>query len=81
MLCPNMPFISEMDNTIYRIVVEEGPAMGASFNIDRHELVIGRGDDIEICILDTAISKQHCRVEKIGRECALVDLNSQMGGA
>jgi HD-GYP domain-containing protein (c-di-GMP phosphodiesterase class II) len=68
-----------MDKTIYKIVVEEGPAMGASFVIDRQELVIGRGDDIEICILDTAISKTHCRVEKIGRECALVDLNSRNG--
>lgn len=68
-----------MDKTIYKIVVEEGPAMGASFVVDRHELVIGRGDDIEICILDTAVSKKHCRVEKIGRECALVDLNSRNG--
>ena len=46
---------------------------------DGQKLVLGRGEDADIQILDSGLSRQHCCVEKVGEDYFVNDLASTNG--
>ena len=46
---------------------------------DGQKLVLGRGEDADIQILDSGLSRQHCCIEKQGDEYFISDLSSTNG--
>ena len=46
---------------------------------DGQKLVLGRGEDADIQILDSGLSRQHCCVEKVGEDYFVSDLASTNG--
>jgi predicted component of type VI protein secretion system len=49
------------------------------FTITGQEFLLGRGDDCDLRVHDTAISRHHCLIRVRGREVSLVDLGSSNG--
>lgn len=46
---------------------------------DGQKLVLGRGEDADLQILDAGLSRQHCFVEKVGEDYFVNDLASTNG--
>ncbi len=59
------------------LFVQEGPQSGAVFVLDRDAVVVGRGEDCEVRLDDTFVSRRHFRVERVGEEHFLVDLGGR----
>lgn len=59
-------------------VTRDGQTL-ASYNLTKHEYVIGRSDLADIVIADTYISKVHAMLKVYGNAVMLIDLNSTNG--
>ncbi len=56
-----------------------GPSMGMRHVLTDKPIIIGRGDDCDIRVLDTSVSRRHVRLEKIGEEYYVLDMQSTNG--
>lgn len=56
-----------------------GPWMGLRHILTDKPLIIGRGEDCDIRVLDTSVSRRHVRLEKIGEEYYVLDMQSTNG--
>ncbi len=56
-----------------------GPSMGTRNVLTDKPIIIGRGDDCDIRVLDTSVSRRHVRLEKIGEEYYVLDMQSTNG--
>jgi len=56
-----------------------GPWMGMRHALTSQPLIVGRGEDCEIRVLDTSVSRRHARIEKIGDEFFVLDMQSTNG--
>jgi two-component system, cell cycle response regulator len=56
-----------------------GPWMGVRYPLDERPRIIGRGEDCDIRILDTSVSRRHVRVERIDGEFFVLDMQSTNG--
>lgn len=54
----NSPEVSD------RLVIVEGPNVGASFPLDKSRLLIGRGEECDIALGDTSVSRVHADIER-----------------
>jgi two-component system, cell cycle response regulator len=61
------------------LVMVEGDFLGEVYPINKSVVLIGRGDDADITISDTSISRRHSKIERIEDEYVLVDLGSTNG--
>jgi two-component system, cell cycle response regulator len=61
------------------LVVMYGQQLGRKFDLDRAELTIGRGDDVEIQIDQPSVSRRHARIDVSNLGAKLVDFNSTNG--
>lgn len=68
-----------MSKILFKLVVDEGPEKGTTFILTEEQSTIGRGENNSFCLLDTAVSKTHCRVLKTDDKAFLVDLGSKNG--
>ncbi|MBM4364541.1 MAG: FHA domain-containing protein, partial [Deltaproteobacteria bacterium] len=69
--------IRELPN---RLVMLSGPAVGASFPLLSRRLVIGRGEDCDLPVNDTSVSRVHAEIQAIeGGRYEVVDLESSNG--
>ena len=66
-------------DTAPRLVVQEGPQTGISFNLNEDQLRIGRGDDLEIVLQDPMTSRMHARVDWQDGQAGIEDLGSSNG--
>lgn len=62
-----------------RLVVEQGKLAGYGFDLERSEIVIGRGQDCDIVLDEHQVSRQHARLQHTPRGWTLVDLGSTNG--
>lgn len=53
--------------------------MGIRYELRDHPIIIGRGDDCEIRVMDTSVSRRHARVEKIDGQYFALDMQSTNG--
>ena len=63
----------------HRLLCLTGPSKGKAFFINGKRYVVGRGDDCDIRILDTQLSRQHAEIVLLGDSYTLTDLKSQNG--
>jgi putative nucleotidyltransferase with HDIG domain len=68
-----------MRKSYYKVIADDGPAKGASFPLTGPVHRLGRGEEADICILDTAISKVHCLIEMTDGKVFIVDTGSRNG--
>ena len=62
-----------------RLVVEQGELAGQAFSLDRPALVVGRGKDSDIVLVDADVSRQHARLQSGSQGWLLVDLGTTNG--
>jgi diguanylate cyclase (GGDEF)-like protein len=56
-----------------------GPGMGSRYSLSDLPLVIGRGNDCDICINDHSVSRRHARIQPNADDYYAVDLQSTNG--
>ena len=56
-----------------------GPWMGMRHTLSDKPLIVGRGEDCDIRVLDTSVSRRHVRIEKIGDDFYVLDMQSTNG--
>lgn len=56
-----------------------GQSMGTRHILTEKPLIIGRGEDCDIRVLDTSVSRRHVRLEKIKDEYFVLDMHSTNG--
>jgi len=56
-----------------------GPWMGMRHALATQPLIVGRGEDCEIRVLDTSVSRRHARIERIGDDFFVLDMQSTNG--
>lgn len=56
-----------------------GPWMGTRHTLTDKPLIVGRGEDCDIRVLDTSVSRRHVRIEKIGDDFYVLDMQSTNG--
>ncbi|MCK4693429.1 MAG: FHA domain-containing protein [Anaerolineales bacterium] len=66
-------------NDIPVLIAKTGKLRGQSWNLDKNELIIGRGSDSDIVITDRQVSRHHARIRRTPDGYVLYDLNSKNG--
>jgi diguanylate cyclase (GGDEF)-like protein len=61
------------------LIVLAGSNVGEMFKVEQEELVLGRGGNADIRLLDDGISRLHCRVRLIPEGLQVEDLKSRNG--
>jgi diguanylate cyclase (GGDEF)-like protein len=56
-----------------------GPSMGMRYILTDRPVIIGRGDDCDLRVLDTSVSRRHARVEFINQQYFVLDMQSTNG--
>ncbi len=63
-----------------RLVVIEGPNVGASYPLTQPRMLIGRGEECDIALNDTSVSRVHADIERIDDgQYRITDQNSSNG--
>lgn len=62
-----------------RLMMRRGPTPGAIYELEDDEINIGRGSKNQIVIRDDEVSREHCRLVRVGDDFEVVDLNSSNG--
>ena len=65
--------------TYYRLLCLTGQNKGTSYFLKGKRLVLGRGKEADIPVLDTNSSKHHAEMKRLGSEYILTDLGSLNG--
>jgi diguanylate cyclase (GGDEF)-like protein len=61
------------------LVVMAGSNVGEMYKLDQDQLVIGRGDNVGLRLVDDGISREHARIVKDGSQMVIEDLGSTNG--
>jgi sulfite reductase alpha subunit-like flavoprotein/pSer/pThr/pTyr-binding forkhead associated (FHA) protein len=62
-----------------RLVVQAGPQAGQSFALTPGQLMVGRGQDMDIVLQDGMASRRHARIDWQGNQPGIEDLGSSNG--
>jgi pSer/pThr/pTyr-binding forkhead associated (FHA) protein len=62
-----------------KLVVEQGKLAGYGFDLERSEIVIGRGQQCDIVLDEHQVSRQHARLQQTPQGWMLLDLGSTNG--
>ena len=69
----------EVPGLHYRLLCLSGKHKGESFYLSGGRVVIGRGEECDITLLDVKASREHAEIVKFGDKFAITDLGSQNG--
>lgn len=61
-----------------RLLINEGGEI-RSYEIRVDKIILGRGQDNEVCVSDSKCSRRHCQIERVDQGFKLVDLESRNG--
>ena len=73
------PPLSAMREACLVHIYPTGPWMGLRHSLTDKPLIVGRGEDCDIRVLDTSVSRRHVRIEKIGDDYFVLDMQSTNG--
>ena len=68
-----------MAQTVFRLLLVEGPTPGQKIDLEKDEVIIGREETADIVIPSPAVSRKHIRLKIAGLTVGLEDLNSSNG--
>jgi hypothetical protein len=66
-------------NDIPVLIAQTGKLLGQSWNLDKKELIIGRGSDCDVVITDRQVSRHHACIRRTPDGYVLYDLGSKNG--
>lgn len=61
------------------LLVQEGSSTRSQWELKKHEMIIGRGEDCDILLNDRQISRHHAKLLREGDQYELIDLGSKNG--
>jgi diguanylate cyclase (GGDEF)-like protein len=73
------PPVSALREACLVHIYPTGPWMGMRHTLNDKPLIVGRGEDCDIRVLDTSVSRRHVRIEKIGDDFYVLDMQSTNG--
>ncbi|MFL5306225.1 MAG: diguanylate cyclase [Polyangia bacterium] len=73
------PQADAQDSASATLLVLSGSNVGEMYRIDKDAIVVGRGDRVDIRLVDDGISREHIRLTKAGESIELQDLGSTNG--
>lgn len=63
----------------YQLVIKQGPGSGQMYAVDKDEMIIGRGIDCDLSIIEPGLSRRHARITRKDGEYFVEDLGSTNG--
>jgi diguanylate cyclase (GGDEF)-like protein len=78
-MAPAPPADAQEDGTAAYLVVLSGSNVGEMYRIEKDSIVIGRGDRVDIRLVDDGISREHAKLSKVEGGIELSDLGSTNG--
>lgn len=66
---------------VFVLVLVDGDRSGEVHRIAQRETILGRGDEADLSLDDSLVSKRHCAIRADGPVCSVVDLGSLNGSA
>jgi two-component system, cell cycle response regulator len=78
-MAPAPPADAQESGTAAYLVVLSGSNVGEMYRIDKETIVIGRGDRVDVRLVDDGISREHAKITKVDGGIELVDLGSTNG--
>jgi diguanylate cyclase (GGDEF)-like protein len=73
------PPLSSLREACLVHIYPTGPWMGLRHALSDKPLFVGRGEDCDVRVLDTSVSRRHARIEKIGDDYFVLDMQSTNG--
>jgi two-component system, cell cycle response regulator len=73
------PQADAQEGTSATLLVLSGSNVGEMYRIDKDAIVVGRGDRVDVRLVDDGISREHIRLSKTGESIELEDLGSTNG--
>lgn len=67
------------EGTFYRLICLTGNNKGESYILKSNRIVMGRGDNVDIKVIDIKSSREHAEITKVGSDYFITDLGSQNG--
>ena len=64
---------------MFCLICISGLAVGEEISLRNKIMTLGRNDDNDICILDSEVSRHHCRITQDNRVMTVEDLDSRNG--
>ena len=64
---------------MFKLLCIDGIAVGEELSLNSGETTFGRNDDNDICVLDSEVSRNHCKIYLSGGVVTVNDLNSRNG--
>jgi diguanylate cyclase (GGDEF)-like protein len=78
-MAPAQPAASDAQAATATLVVLSGSNVGEMYRLDKDQMVIGRGDKVDVRLVDEGISREHARLVKDEGRVVLEDLGSTNG--
>lgn len=75
----DQPPVSQNRDSCLVHIYPTGPWMGMRYPLIDKPIIIGRGDDCDIRVLDTSVSRRHARIERIKNDVFVLDMQSTNG--
>jgi len=66
-------------NNVPVLIAQTGKLHGQSWNLDKDEIIIGRGPDCDVVVPDRQVSRHHARVLRTADGYVIEDLDSKNG--
>jgi len=73
------PPLSSLREACLVHIYPTGPWMGLRHGLSDRPLIVGRGEDCDVRVIDTSVSRRHARIEKIGDDFYVLDMQSTNG--
>src|SRR5437899_2524523 len=73
------PPVSNNRDACLVLIYPTGPSMGMRYTLSNKPMIVGRGEECDIRVLDTSVSRRHVRIEKLGDEFFVLDMQSTNG--
>jgi two-component system, cell cycle response regulator len=78
-MAPAQPATEGPQAAVATLVVLSGSNVGEMYRLEKDQVVVGRGDKVDLRLVDEGISREHIRLSKDGERVVLEDLGSTNG--
>jgi two-component system, cell cycle response regulator len=76
---PEVPVEAEGQTPSACLVVLSGSSVGEMYRLEKDQIVLGRGEKVDLRLIDDGISREHAQVVRQGSQLFLEDLGSTNG--